>query len=281
MSVFNKIIMISLNTVTKNASRFNLTIRKLSDKFEDSCPTRPELLRIIEQKNQIQGALSSITAPLTTINNLANSLNIAADILGTTITIIKILPIPTSVPPGVGIPVSVITTFADSLDFLGDKLKELKGSTAIIPTVSTQINNSVGLIQNSISILDQQIQRCLTELSEETGESLFSILGDINFSLSSTSNNSDPQSSINVEQDLLDRLSPNSLNPIIYKGFTLTIENNPDNTFSFPGRRVKGFNNVTQQTIYNRPTNEYSFSSSTQVLINEIKFEIDKLLLGI
>ena len=105
----------------------------------------------------------------------------------------------------------------------------------------------------------------------------------------------------------MDQLQPNSENPLVYKGFTLTIEFNPENEFSFPSRRVKGMryfstgenatslfylsgiNNVQTGplsgpiVLYNDPTDQgkYSFSSSAQILVEEIKYKIDQYLGGL
>ena len=93
---------------------------------------------------------------------------------------------------------------------------------------------------------------------------------------------------------------------VVYKGFRLTLEFDPENTYSFPARRIRGerffsANLETAETlffetgigatpgqplsgpiiVYNDPQqlNRYSFSSSVTVLFEEMKYAIDQYLL--
>ena len=90
---------------------------------------------------------------------------------------------------------------------------------------------------------------------------------------------------------LLNRLDPNSNNPLFYKksGFPnkdwkLTIEYNPNNDFTFPQRRIRA-ENVNKYdgnpfkgiTVYNIYGKKYSYSTSVAVLIDEVKFVIEQL----
>ena len=84
-----------------------------------------------------------------------------------------------------------------------------------------------------------------------------------------------------VGETLEDRLSPNSLNPLIYKGFTITLDSDAGNKFSFPSRRATGTSNSdsTSNSVENRSikiSTPFSYSSSTQVLVDTVKFLIDQ-----
>ena len=81
-------------------------------------------------------------------------------------------------------------------------------------------------------------------------------------------------------------LNPNSNNPLFYKDFKLTIEYDPNNTFSFASRRVKGYKSDGNITLYNLDDGDdedddadYSFAASPEVLVKEIKYKIDQYLL--
>ena len=87
-------------------------------------------------------------------------------------------------------------------------------------------------------------------------------------------------------------------NGLIYRGYQLTIENDPSNNFPFPSRRIVANFNLTLADInsndpdtnfalrllgsvlYNLPDEDYSFSSSVQVLISEAYYEIDRFVEG-
>ena len=68
-------------------------------------------------------------------------------------------------------------------------------------------------------------------------------------------------------------LSANSNDPLTQKGFTIILDTNAGNKFSFPQRRAIAENEKTGQKL----VGPFSYSSSTQVLIDTIKFEIDKI----
>ena len=90
----------------------------------------------------------------------------------------------------------------------------------------------------------------------------------------------------------LERLSPNSIDPLLYEkpnttntaDWRLTIEENQSNDFIFPQRRIKAENINTNSnnpfkgiTVFNLFGQKYSYSLSVQVLIEEIKFVINQL----
>ena len=85
------------------------------------------------------------------------------------------------------------------------------------------------------------------------------------------------------------------------RGFKLTLEFDPNNTLSFPARRIKATRTISADnasnqtgeaipvTLYSAPPDQgsgvvntsspYSFSTSIQVLVDETKFNIDQYLL--
>jgi len=63
----SKIVIKTITKVVKNTSRFDIVIDDLIDKFKDSCPPKPELLRLVKQKNQIQSALTNLTDTINTL----------------------------------------------------------------------------------------------------------------------------------------------------------------------------------------------------------------------
>ena len=110
---------------------------------------------IISQKNTLQGTLNVITTPLNTLDKLSNEqLPPILTGLKIAVTAIKALPIPTAVPPGVGIPVNIINGFSDALDTLGKVLDKFEGSLEIIPSVIQQINSILIPIVEKLSFFD-------------------------------------------------------------------------------------------------------------------------------
>lgn len=244
---------------------------------------------VIVQKNALQGALGTITTPLTTLETLSNTVgNIITGVKGA-VTTIKLLPIPSSVPPGIGIPLNVINGFSDALDTLKKVLDKFGGPLQIIPQAIKQINDILIPIVNELNSLDDIFGKIIKIiafirllLSKPVSQAqIDSTLQDI------TSNIQESLVLSNIPEFVDDtNIAPEF--PLTYKGFVLTLEFDPDNTFSFPARRVKAENNKGVK-LYSVPPDQgsgevntsstYSFSSSTSVLIEEVKFNIDQYLL--
>jgi hypothetical protein len=338
----DKVILSSVLRSAKSTTKFDVAIDDLIVKFEQACPPKNELLALIQKKNQISSGLQQLSSSLTALEKVGTSTSKLLKGLAAAVAVIKAIPLPTSVPPGVGIPVNVITIFADSLDMLSDLIKKGKGIVAVIPESVKIINDQVKNVLSRLSSLDALFTKCINEQFLEDSEEWSDIVdysfgdnvtyeglwyesvansgseggnlnhnpstsgfewweetteanvkdkyfSDINFSLTEVGDFND----INLNQlddaALLDRLDPNSTNPLYYKGFLITIESDPNNEFSFPSRRTKGVRtaeaivisgqglvNDYEQTVYNI-SGGYSYSSSTKVLVEELYFVIDLL----
>jgi hypothetical protein len=164
---------IIINAILKSAkstSKFDVSIDAMLEKFEEACPPKQELIKLIQQKNQMTDALTNVSKSLegleklgTTTSNLLNGLSAA-------VTVIKAIPIPTSVPPGVGIPVNVLTIYSDVLDALREAINKGKGIVAVIPQSVGIINDLVKKTIEKLGTLDGAFSLCLTEMFEEESE---------------------------------------------------------------------------------------------------------------
>jgi hypothetical protein len=169
-------------------------------------------------------------------------------------------PVPTAVPPGIGIPINVLTILADSLDILGNLISTNKAALSAVSPALNIINQQLQPIQLKLNELDNLILKCL-----EDGERQ-------NYS------STNPLTTIeNLDDILNNQLEPNSNNPLIYNNYRLEIQYDPDNTLKVPRRRVKAYkvNNINDYLL-----GPFSYSSSTNVLVNEIKFQIDQKIIN-
>ena len=302
-----KIIVKQITRVVKNTSKFDIVVDDIIDQFKGGCPPKPELLRLVAQKNQIQTALSGLGDVINTLESTANTTKNFISTIQNAVRIIKAIPIPTSVPPGVGIPINVITILADSLDTLGKLLDGAKGSIEIVPQASKIIGGNIQGVLDKLGELDDLVNGCINELAaglnQQEKNELIAEIGNAAATAGDFSNLGD---NVLDEEELLNRLGPTSQNPLIYKGFLLTIQFNDDNEFSFPQRRINGYRDRTvtvrqatqrevawfqprvaffngkvadilpQQSFTNLPDGGYSYSTSVKVLLDEIKFRIDQ-----
>lgn len=299
----------------------------------------------IKVKNTLTGALNTILKPIDTISKLVSTLNKVIPTLKTVVTVIKALPIPTSVPPGIGIPVNVINGFSSSLIAIDKALSKLEGPIGAADTGIKGIQTKVRPIVDKLRELDPIfasstqiiiIIRILLEygdkldtLTEENINSVAtSVISKQELSQAITpgplSSETDDAANAAANAALEESLKPGSNNPLIYKGFKLELQYDPNNPYSFPSRRIYGkfqnqiienslgldnnqnnllnvdqrlLNSLKDSEIYNLPAitvtdsndvrvteetqgHPYSFSSTTQVLLSEIYYEIDQLILG-
>ncbi len=291
MAGLGGIVALLVKNAVKSAVKFELAIDPIIARFEGVCPPKAELDKILEQKNQLSQAVTQIETSLTSLSSTGNTIDGIVTGVKAGVTVLKALPAPTSVPPGIGLPLNVINGFSDTLDILGVLLKEFGGITSQIAPSLEIITSTLANVNAKLATLDGLLAGCLeaetegmTDLEkEEFFQSLGIDLSSVDTTGSSNNtdnpnsgnpnsgNPNDPNNSGNSNETLEDRLSPNSNNPIVYKGFTITLDNDAGNQFSFPSRRAIGTNEEGVKIV-----TPFSFSSSTQVLVDAIKFQIDQ-----
>lgn len=270
----------SITKSVKSTIKFENTLDGIISGFAEGCPPKDQLISYIQTKNQVTLALQNVTGALNTITSVFTPIETVISTLKGVVTTIKLLPIPTSIAPAPGLPVSFITTLSDTLDTIGDFLSKNRGTLKVVPEVVKQINDSIQPVLEKLNQLDGLIQLCITLAVEDmTDVEKNAFINQLNFSLTQTGDFSNPDLNSLNNDILLDRLRPNSNNPIIYQNFRLEIQFDSQNEFSFPSRRIKATNLVRDDIqLFNTDNNEYSYSASTQILIEEAKFRIDRYL---
>tara|TARA_R110001599_G_scaffold288465_3_gene491319 strand:- start:935 stop:2542 length:1608 start_codon:yes stop_codon:yes gene_type:complete len=294
---------------------------------------KANLTNTIDNISSLKEALIQIQQPLQILETTSSNLRNVIVTVKAAVKVIKLIPIPTSVPPGVGIPVNIITILSDALDQL-DKL--LTMGAAITTAIPILVNAILGMISQTIVLIDDTTARINPILDILAFIKAKSVLGDscpnaggdgvsqgdidiiknivtsdIQAALAELGESSIAAVNVANEENLIASLQFNSEPPYVYRNFTLTLETEPpaDNPFFFPSRRIKGvryFSSNAQTadifyyaepiitgktlvplsgpiTLYNDPQlqNRYSFSSSVQVLVEEMKYNIDQYLDGL
>jgi hypothetical protein len=265
--------------LVRNAARslvnFELAVDPILERLQQSCPPKAELEAIIRQKNSITIALTQTQTALNTMVQTGQTVTGIINVTDVAVRVLKNLPLPTSVPPGVGIPVSIINRFTDTLIKLSDLIKTNRSIVASIAPAVQSLNGDIQTILNKLAQLDALLAGCLEAdtvgLTDEEKEDYFTSLG---INLNALDTTSSPEVNLVGGQALEDSLAPNSNDPLIYKDFKLMLENDKENKLSFPRRRIV----ATRITDAVQIVGDYSFSSSTQILVDEVKFKIDKYL---
>ncbi len=292
MSVLSKLLVKSTTRVIKNTAKFELAVDDLIEKFNLSCPPKDQLLKIVEQKNQIQSALQNVLGEFSKVDKTVKTTETIVTTVEAAVRVIKAIPVPTSVPPGIGIPINVITLLADSLDTLGDLVKGAKGSLKIVPTVSKSVTESAQIILDKLTELDGKLNICIEELAEGMNDQEKSeLLNEIGNVAAASGLSTNVNLNVANEEELVKRLQPGATNRFLYQktGFPnpdwlLTIEYNNKNEFTFPQRRIRA-ENINKfdgnpykgVVVYNIYGKKYSYSTSVEVLVDEVKFVIEQL----
>ena len=271
---------------------------------------------VIENTNKLKSALVDIQTPLASIQTTGDTLLNLANTLSNVIMVIKAIPIPTAFgAPAVALPVKVLTILSSTLIKLDKKVSIAKGTISLIPPMINRISGILNEVIEKVSSLEQALQPALTMLSlvksaidlapqcpdippEDIQAVVDETTGTLTEALLSSGDSSLLAVNVDNELELLNSF------PFSYKGFLLELENNPDNTFPFPSRRIKGTRDFTADPdegsggfslkgknspigkiiIFNDPawgSNRFSFSTSLSVLVKEINFKIDSYLKGV
>ena len=261
-----------VTSITRSTFKFNKTLDDLILKFKDACPTTAELKALIQQKNQINGALVQIEQKIATLNKVAIGSEIAVGALKIGVTFIKQLPIPTSFPPGVGIPVSIINNFSSALDDLGTLVDKEEASIETIPKALDLISKDVGEVITKLNDLDVVLTECLLKDPNITQDDLNSIDDDATNFVGLISNDelnkllNEPPGLLYGDYYLRKRIVPNLLTSSSLIKKQITAQNKEsviEGDFYNPGAPI--------ETLLG----DESFSSSNVVLVDEMKWLID------
>lgn len=211
--------------------------------------------------------------------------------------ILKSLPIPTSVPPGIGVPLALTNTYADILHLIKEMIKQLEdialginfsldvGAGGGIQALMDGINDSIKGIDNCIAVISAECEiqklpkdeQIASGFLEETPEGDIYISSKLIPLLIGGDNETANDLLASVNIDLGFELQPDDVleeGQIIYKGYLLEIVNDPNSPKIAP-RRMAVAKTLDEGVVVLRGPK--SFASDTDVLIDEIKLQIDNL----
>lgn len=233
-------------------------------KFTNECPNTKEIQKIIKTKNNLTKNINSLQKRVAVHSGAGKKAIGIATTVKLAITVIKQIPLPTAVIPpmsgGLGIPVSVLNKYSDKLIQL-DKLatKYSEEGTAVLSIVDS-ITPVLDNVKNRLNSIDIAIQQCV-ESAESTAD------------LTMILNQAQPKGNTGTEGTPLD--SQGEPDPKFnYKGYQLKIIQDPNSPKIAPRRYAVAIDRRGIIVLKGQP----SFSSSTDVLLDEIKFRIDNQL---
>ena len=229
----------------------------------------------------LRNVLIGVKGILSTLGKTGQTLGVAGKSITTAQEAIVNLPIPTGAPIGVGLPLNVIMGLVNNLEKLRPLADKVDGASELIVEASEPVGNKVdktisildSIIDVTIIILDiinflQYISRSgavpIEQIQQETNDNISNLLDESGNSSSSGENT-------DVNDDLLSRLQPNSNNPFIYKGFRLIIQYVVEETSGLTQSQIIATNSTNGVSL----STDLSFTTSYQVLVNEMIFQIN------
>ena len=306
-------------------------------KYNEISGIESNLTNIIIQKNKFVTEINKLQAEMLKylayvdepIDGLGISLPTLIDITQTLVTILSEFPYPqaaAAIPvlppstlgsaPGTSTPIKIANKTLDVLSGIVEFIRSIggtilkyiniaKGLLNVLDSIITPILNILAFLKALLQLdldnvdpnnLTQDQQNKFNEIYDKSVSETYQSVGFAVSEFTDISNN--PTANQALETALVAQLQPNSINPYTYKGFILTLENDPNNKLSFSSRRVKsqGTGDLAQIVLYNYyplatidssngrtlipfgTTGSYSYSATTQILVNEAQLIIDQFL---
>ena len=268
--------------------------------------TKIEIEDIYTTTQALKQQTLNLTNPIIKLQESTNGIANSVEATSNIIELLKVLAVPVSAPPGIGIPTGVLNTFSSTLVSLSDLVKAAASDLRTIPNalsiMTGTINQTISSLNSLNLILDPFVQlltmvKSVVDLQDQcplvSQDDLDTLKAELLSNISGTLAQADLFEGI-VGDDLEARLKIDAENPFFYKNFRFILENEPDNPYFFPSRRINmtransaGFNdgiggggsvtiyNINPSTNPDLPEGSYSYASSLPILVAEGKFAVD------
>jgi len=280
---------IIINKTAKLKYRILIPIEDLKAKFKVSCPSRSEMASIIKKRNDLIDIINQLQKSIIIIDKTTKPLVPILKALNIAITALKLIPVPTAAP---GLTAGNIVLLSDSLNIAKTKVSGFTAQVAAFAQIKKYVIDTLNLLKLTLQSLDILINHCLEEAAaidaanSSNGEN--NGLGNQNQTFNGTdeSTNSNNINNLSLteigfinaemgqsDNNILQQLEASDNNDVnSYKGFRFAILSDTKSTSKFPKRYAVAKN--TSGIVLLR--GESSFSSSVQILIDELKFIIDR-----
>lgn len=207
---------------------------------KELCPTPEQIQRILLAKDSIESSVITLQRRATSLQTILQRLQIVLIAIPPIVTLIKTIPVPNQFTT-----VGFVTTLSDRLETIKDLAQKYQGEAAAGVYVVSTINGTFTTILQLLDGLEQVLSICAPDQLQQNDE--------------------------------FRRLAQSFNTPITqfdnsYKGYTIEIRI-VDRQAIAPQRYAVAIDRSGVVVLEGRP----SFSSSTQVLVDEIKFRIDQL----
>jgi len=228
-------------------------IQEYITKYSQQCPTVVDFRGIVNTLNNIQNTSNQVKKRVNTFQRLASRLNTTINRVSTLVTLLRVLPTPTAIA-GIGIPIGVTNRQAELLINTAEFLDGLRNEQRVIISIVQNASNQLGGFDRLLDSLLIILQKCANENPE--------LLPFLNQLQRDTG-------------DLTAELGPDrSYRASNGKVYFFEITEEPKLIGPIPRRIAVAKDRSGVIVLRGAP----SFSSSTKVLIDELKLRIDNQL---
>lgn len=234
---------------------------RLFNKFANQCPNREELTTIANTRNNLIKVVNNFQKLTNRYSKITNQLNPAIVAAKTLIRLLKANPIPSAIIPpsgGVGVTLGRIVTLSDRLRNANLLLESLEDDISSVNSLVESVGPSLDNTKQILESVNSSIVNCVEQI--EDPQEILEIIKQIQ-PLENTGSEGTPNLSFTYR----------SING---KDYTLLIVEDRAVDVAIPRRVAIAQDNTGVIVLRGQP----SFSSNTQVLLDELKFRIDNQL---
>jgi hypothetical protein len=241
----------------KLRSTIQKKVLELLKEFANGCPNVERMKKIMKIRNNLLNTINSFQKRVDAIKPLANKIQPAISVAKIALNIITSIPTPTAIIPpqsgGLGVPMSVLNKYSKAIGILAATIDVLEADVKAVNSIVTTVTVPINTLRDRLQAIDLKIAECSTN----------------------TGTAADKETLLTTAQPPENTGSEGTPDPsYLYKGYTLAIIEDPNSPKIAP-RRYAIAKSKNGSIVLKGPV---SFSSSTQVLLDEIKFRIDNQL---
>lgn len=234
--------------------------------FVNQCPNPDQLIRTVEVRNSLLNVINLFEDKTTSFSRYSSNLNNTIAVLNTILTIIRNIPIPTAVPPGIGVPIALTNKYAEILFDLRRFLESIENDSKSVDNLVNSVTPFISLTRTSLERLDERILNCIENLKDKDQDLYTDILETV-------------RNNLDERRNQESRQTGNGLENIRFVGengkiYFLSVVTTVDRQTNIITKRAIAKNNNGVIVI----RGPKSFSSDSKVLIDELKFRINNQL---
>lgn len=226
------------------------------------CPPVEEIERMLKIRDNLVNMIMGLKKKVDPVKRIADQMEPPIESAKVVVTILQSIPIPTTIggpgPIGVifSIPIGVQNRYADLLRISCKIVENLSSDVQAIRNLGNLTFSKVDPLLSKLQSIDIKLAACVEQMNEEDRNRILSSINNLPSNLALAKGGDEKDSVFS------------------YKNYTIKIVEDP-NSPNFAKKRFAQVENNSGVVLMKGPS---SFSSSTRILIDEIKFRINNQL---